>query len=295
MRAPAAPSPGNAVPLEVVVSHGVYFLANDRVFDNVVAFLNSFRENNPETELCLIPFADDTERIGALASRYRFSVFTDADVLSRCDAIGERFHGKPVGHYRKLAAWHGEFDRFVYIDCDVVVLGPVEFALGYLDKYDFLTSHSDIHSIRRFVWHDSVYDTGALTREQIRFSANTGFLASRAEAQSLDEVEARLDGALALAEHMELMRFEQPLLNYLIVTSGRPYTSLFSIARRTGDWTIPQERWAGTSIEPVTDDRVPRSPTMLVHWAGEWERSRRTGNPIPHRELWERYRYMAEL
>jgi hypothetical protein len=205
------------IPLELTVGHGVYFLANDRVFDNVVAFLNSFRAHNPTTELCLIPFADDVERTMALASRYDFTTFTDEDVLRRCDAIGARFHGKPAGHYRKLAAWHGQFDRFLYIDCDTVVLEPVDFVFDYLDEYDFLTSHSDLQSIRKFVWRDSIYDAGALTRQQIRFSANTGFVASRLDAQNLHEVEARLDGALALAEHMELMCFEQPLLGAAVL------------------------------------------------------------------------------
>jgi hypothetical protein len=274
--------------------HGVYFLANDRVFDQVVAFLNSFREQNPTIDLCLIPFADDTSRVEALAPRYGFSVWTDAEVLSRCDAVSERFHGEVVGHYRKLAAWEGKYDRFVYIDCDTVVLHPVDFAFDYLDQYDFLASHSDISTIRKFVWRDSVYGTGALTREQIRFAANTGFLASRADALDLDQVEARLDGALALADHMELMCCEQPLLNYLIVTSGRPYTSLSSIAVKTGDWGIPQERWAGLAVDPVPNSRVPKSPTLMVHWAGEWEKSRREGTPIPHRELWEHYRSMSE-
>ncbi|MDX3749103.1 hypothetical protein [Streptomyces sp. AK08-02] len=279
------------------MGHGVYFLANDRVYDNVVAFLNSFRASNPTIDLCLIPFADDIERTMELASRYDFTVFDDEDVLRRCDEIGARFHGRPAGHYRKLAAWHGEFDRFVYIDCDTVVLEPVDFVFGYLDEYDFLTSHSDIHSIRKFVWRDSIYDTDALTRQQIRFSANTGFVVSHLGAQNLHEVEARLDGAVALADHMELMCFEQPLLNYLIVTSGRPYTSLFVIAQRTGDSSIPQERWAGAGLDPEPgpgpDRDTPRPPTMMVHWAGEWERSRREGTPIPLRELWERYRYPA--
>jgi len=274
--------------------HGVYFLANDRVYDQVVAFLNSFREHNPTIALRLIPFADDTSRIEALAPRYGFTVWNDAEVLKRCDAISARFHGEVVGHYRKLAAWEGEFDRFLYIDCDTVVLHSVDFVFEHLARHDFLASHSNIPNIRKFVWRDSVYSTGVLTREQIRYSANTGFVASRTEALDLDQVEARLDGALALAEHMELICCEQPLLNYLIVTSGRPYTSLSSIAVKTGDWDIPQERWAGLSIDPVPDGRGPQSPILMVHWAGEWEKSRREGTPIPHRELWEHYRTMSE-
>jgi hypothetical protein len=286
--------PETAVFEEVTLGHGAYFLANDRVYDLAVAFLNSFREQNPTIELCLIPFADDTARIEALASRYGFSVWADADVLRRCDAIGERFHGEVLGHYRKLAAWEGGFDRFVYIDCDTVVLKPVDFVFEYLDRYPFVTSHSDIAGIRKFVWKDSIYGVPPLNRKQIRYSANTGFVASRTDALDLKQVEAGLDDALALAEHMELMCCEQPLLNYLIVTSGRAYTSLWSLALRNRDWDIPQEQWAGMSFDTVPDSPIPQSPTLLVHWAGEWEKSRRDGTPIPHRELWEHYRNMSE-
>jgi len=82
----------------------------------------------------------------------------------------------------------------------------VDFVFDYLDQYDFVASHSDIHDIRRFVWRDSIYGAGALTREQIRYSANTGFLASRTDALDLGRVEAGLADALALAEHMETRR-----------------------------------------------------------------------------------------
>lgn len=276
------------------MGRGVYFLANDRVYDQAVAYLNSFREQNPTIELCLIPFAQDTARIEALASRYGFGIWADADVLRRCDAIGERFHGRVFGHYRKLAAWEGEFDQFVYIDCDTVVLEPVDFVFRHLDRYGFVTARSDIAGLRKFVWRDSIYGASSLTREQIRYSANTGFIASRTDALHLKQVEAGLDDALALAGHMELLCCEQPLLNYLIVTAGRAYTSLWSLALRTRDWSIPQEQWAGMSLDAIPNSRIPQSPTLLVHWAGAWEKSRLEGTPIPHRELWEHYRAMSE-
>ena len=81
---------------------------------------------------------------------------------------------------------------------------------------------------RSWVWKDSVYATGALTNRQISYAANTGFLASRRDACGA-QVQTRLPGAGA-AQHMELLCCEQPLLNYLIVTSGKHYASLFTIA-----------------------------------------------------------------
>jgi hypothetical protein len=276
---------------------GVYFLANDRVFDQAVAFLTSFRLSNPELPLHLIPFAEDCERITALAPRYRFTVSQDHETLRICDEIGRPFHGEPLGQYRKLAIWSGPFDEFVYIDCDTVVLQPLDFVFELLGEYDVVTSHSNMPDIRRWVWRHSIYRTGALTAQQIGYAANTGFIASRAGLFDPTKVRAGLDGALALAEHMELGCYEQAFLNFLIVTSGYSYTSLLAIAKRTGRRDIPLEAWAGGDIGEVSEGRIvsPSEPkVLLVHWAGEWVRARLAGRPIPHRELWQYYRSLHQ-
>src|SRR5262249_42560440 len=154
----------------------------------------------------------------------------------------------------KLALWEGPFDQFVYIDSDTVVLHSIDFVLRYLDQFDFLTSHSDMPQIRSWVWRDSIYATGALSDAQISYAASTGFLASRRECLPRAQVDARLPAALALAQHMELRCCEQPLLNYLIVTSGLRYASLSTIAREIGaQFGPPLEFWAGNPSLVVRD------------------------------------------
>jgi hypothetical protein len=280
---------------EVIVRRGVYFLANDRVFEQAAAFLNSFRAANPDLPLCLIPFADDVERVAGLAGSHDFTVWRDDRLLRRCDAIGRRFHDGGLGMYRKLAAWHGDFDEFVYIDCDTVVLEDVGFVFGHLQRYDFVTAHSNIPDIRRYVWRESIESVGVLSARQIAYSANTGFVASRRGVLDVNTCEAGLDDALALAPHMALDCYEQPYLNYLMVTAGGRYTSLFAIALRTRDRQLPFERWAGDDLGAVRDGRVGtpgERPVLFVHWAGEWERARREGGDIPYLDLWRHYRYL---
>ena len=214
-----------------MTQRGVYFLADDGILDMAIAFLNSFRTYNPSIALCLIPYADNVEQLASLRQQYNFTIWSDVATLQWCDEISRSFHGCTVGQYRKLAIWEGPFDQFVYIDSDTVVLHSIDFALRYLDQFDFLTSHSDMPQIRSWVWKDSVYATGALTNKQISYAANTGFLASRRKCLSREQIQAQLPGAQALAQHMELLCCEQPLLNYLIVTSGLRYASLSTIAR----------------------------------------------------------------
>jgi hypothetical protein len=269
----------------------VYFLANDTMLEFVIAFLNSFRAYNPGNALCLIPFDDECEQLLSLQSEYRFTVWADSDVLHRCDAISLRFHGRIVGHYRKLAMWSGEAEHFLYIDTDTVVLSNVDFVFRFLPAIDFLTSHSELPELRQWVWMDSIYATGILTDEQIRFSTNTGFIASRRALLSLDEVEKRLPSALELAPHMVLSCKEQPFLNYLMITSGLYFDSLSAIARRSGRMDIPCERWGGGEIGAVEGGRITspkHPPVLLVHWAGEWQRL--AEESLPNADLWSFYR-----
>lgn len=274
----------------MLLRRGVYFLANDRVINLAIAFLNSFRSRNPTFPLCLIPFNDRVDCLLRLQAHFVFSVWRDQSMLRCCDQISTQFHNRVAGLYRKLAIWGGDYDEFLYIDCDTVVLENVEFAFPFLSDFGFVTSHSNLPHLRKLVWKDSIYSTGKLDNNQIDFAANTGFIASKKGCLTNEYVVARTQDARELLPHMALVCGEQPFLNYLIVTSGLPYTSLLSIRRAKG-FDIPLERWAGDPLGPINRGRV--SPcdgrVLLVHWAGL---SHLAGHEtMPHKKLWNFYRY----
>jgi hypothetical protein len=272
-----------------VEKQGIFFLANDTVFELVIAFLNSLRHSNPDIPLCLIPYDGRIAAVSQLAHEYMFSIFDDSAVLSACDNISKRFHNRVQGQYRKLAMWSGKFPMFTYIDVDTVVMRNLDFAFEFLTTFDFITSQSHDSALRRWVWKDSIFDVPPLTREQIEFSANTGFIVSHKAALPLRSTLARIDEALLLAPHMVLLCAEQPLLNYLIVTSGKRYTSLATISRSTQRSDIPLEIWAGQWCGAIASGNMTsflKDPhTLLVHWAGLWQNERHNASA-----LWHHYR-----
>ncbi len=297
-------------------TRGVYFLANDSVVGLTIAFLNSFRTHNPDIPLCLIPFATDIDELKKLQSVYNFSIYTDDSILDRCDQISRQIHHVEVHHYRKLAMWEGKFEQFVYIDVDTVVLSSVEFVFPYLTEYGFLTASSNFENGRTWVWRDTVEQLGKLTDAQLDFSANTGFVASRKGALSLDVAERSMAEAIELSKHMALECMEQSFLNYLIVTSQHKFTSLMTL-NRTSALKIPAEHWAGRPGAVVEEGRFQypgpgEAPALFVHWAGVWKphiwwqlqifltlqkltlvRSAVPINPfMPYRNLWKFYRHM---
>lgn len=293
-------------------ANGIYFLANDKVFEQTVAFLNSLRAHNPRIPLCLIPYDRDISMISELAAEYGFSIFEDSRCLATCDAISLHFHGKSRGHYRKIAAWNGIFDEFIYIDVDTIVLRRLDDVLSLLDRYDVITAFSNEPHSRKFVWKDSIDPTLGVTRDEIDFAANTGFIASKKGLLRLPGIENLVLQARELAPHMELLCVEQAPLNYLIVKSTSRYTSLHRLNRESGDHTWPAECWPGDDKWKI--DLNGRSSyggemreVLFVHWSGlmvprRWERRlysvlERVGIKAPtmrvkikQKRLWRHYR-----
>ena len=261
---------------------GVYFLANDRLFDEVVAFLNSLRAHNPSTPLCLIPYDGNTTRIRTLAKSYSFSILDDQQLLKHCDEISAVFHGRVRGHYRKIAAWGGIFDEFIYIDIDTIVLHPVDFVFPLLRDHDVVTAHAGEPSSRKFVWHDSIRPGPDLTQTEIDYATNTGFIASKRGLFDPFGVDKLVRRAKTLAPHMELLCVEQPLLNFLIVKSTRRFTSLRQLNEVRAGEKLPGEAWAGDRGWRVSPDGTSTyfgrpCPALFVHWSGEmvptkWEK-----------------------
>jgi len=272
---------------EIKPARGVYFLANNAVFEQSVAFLRSFRTHNPEIPLCLIPFDSNFDRISALKDAYSFSIFDDADLLASCDAISEKFHGFVLGTYRKLVAWEGIFESFIYIDTDTVVVDSIDFAFEHLKYGDYIASHGNIKEIRKFVWKDNVYDTNLLTPPQIEYSANTGFFVSRRGLFPIEYCKAKADPAMELKDSMELDCMEQPFLNYLVVTSGYRFNSLLQLHLSGVSPAAKLEWWAGIPGGRVDGGKLyhPQGAHtyFLMHWAGCFK-------SLPYKDLFDFYR-----
>lgn len=274
-------------------THGVFFLANNKVFELALAFLRSFRTHNPDLPLCLIPYDADFGEIAALKENYSFTVFSDQQMLAECDEISMAFHGRVLGAYRKLVAWEGRFSEFLYIDIDTVVTGSVDFAFQHLHHGEYIASHSNLPDIRRWVWKDTVDATSFLTPPQMAFAANTGFFASTRGLLPMKHCRAKVAGALAIKDHMELHCMEQPFLNYLVVTSGYRYTSLLALRLNGTAPDVAAEFWAGIPGARVKGGMLHDlhgKPVFLVHWAGIWQNSDSASQDFPYKDLWDYYR-----
>ncbi len=275
--------------MEARLPQGVYCLANDKVIEWTIAFCESLRAHEPALPLVVIPFDDHVDRLSRLAERYRFAILRDPS-LERLDRIGTLFYpGDPTARhmFRKLAAFWGPFDRFIFLDSNIVVLGTLGSILSAGIGYDLVRFDTDIKP---------VYKSGPFRDEMVRAHGARGFNAgafiSRRGALTLDRVEGLAVDALAVKDHF-MPAGDQPFLNYCFDMSGLRMEALSDLipAMASCVWAAqaPVRRVRGAyrvldKTRPVSTARsVP-----LLHWAGY-----RCNRHIPNRTIYLRYRLRA--
>ena len=121
------------------MSNGICTLANDRVYDQLVALLNSIEANGgKDLPVCVYPYDDQTEEIAKLiAQRPQVELYRERESMERWDNFAKAaWDSHPTarirwqqagsngyhryGTHRRYCAFDGPFDRFVYMDADTL-------------------------------------------------------------------------------------------------------------------------------------------------------------------------------
>ncbi|WP_373527575.1 Npun_R2821/Npun_R2822 family protein [Nostoc sp.] len=134
---------------------GIYTLANDTVFDQLVALLNSIEVNvSQDIPICVIPYNNQLEKVNQeINSRKNVALFENRESMQRWDNFANEvwavhpaakqgrlsrnsWHRSPL--LRKLCTFDGEFEKFVFYDADSLAMKPLTNLLDKLDSYDFV-------------------------------------------------------------------------------------------------------------------------------------------------------------
>ncbi|MFN6569654.1 Npun_R2821/Npun_R2822 family protein [Dendronalium sp. ChiSLP03b] len=140
------------------MTNGIYTLANDYVYNQLVALLNSIEVNAGNVPVCVIAYNDNVEKIrDEIATRKNVTLFDNPDIFARWEEFSYKvWQSHPsaiqawqeqgikkfyrVGENRRYCAFDAEsqFEKFIYLDADTLVLQPLEFVFQQLDKHDFV-------------------------------------------------------------------------------------------------------------------------------------------------------------
>lgn len=276
-----------------MTQRGVYIVANEKVGDNAIALLASLRLHDIDVPVYMIPFNDNYKPLfQKLHTLYQVQLFPDLAFLENftqkiSDIFPRDFLALP-NKMRKLAAWFGPLDDFLYIDTDILFFAPVSDTLAYLDQANFICCdyHFKGRKLRDVFSQDAV-DRGVFPPDVVNSVFNSGLWGSKKGTITLDQMYARLQEC---AENRDYFDFsggttDQPIMNYLVLNSIETRLNIAQVK--------PNEpgSWGGMKHFITRDHTLYDGETRLryLHWAG---------TPMcaggPYRELWEHYRYLDD-
>jgi lipopolysaccharide biosynthesis glycosyltransferase len=297
---------------------GIYTLANDAVYDQLVALLNSIDANQPNMPVCVIAYNDQLERVRAeIEMRSNVSLLHDSEVFARWEEFSTQVwkthpHALQTwaeqkgisGVYRlecnhRYAAFDPDapFDRFVYLDADTLLLGSLDAVFTALDDHDFVVydfQHKDPTHIFN-VDSAKLYDI--FERQQIETEIFcSGFFASKKGVFPPEQRQKLVERLSAgEAEVLYLAAPNQSVLNYMALRSP--------ISRCNLAFHLPVTQVTGNSVTSSHfEERDHRlfdhdKPLTYLHYIGLSSKLFKrvcAGENLdfPYRDLFLHYRYL---
>jgi hypothetical protein len=225
--------------------NGIYTLANDIVYDQLVALLNSIEINaGREIPVCVIPYDNRLEKVRAeIATRNNVTLFEDNNAIARWENFSTqawKSHYRaqklwqikglsPVyrlAMHRKLCAFDGGFEKFIYFDADTLLMGSVDNVFQKLDTHDWVANDFQYKSDIKYI-----FDASSELLEQVFgqeklksgifcagwFAGNQGVFDDAKLKDILDKLKA------GEADVMALGGPDQSLFNYMVLRSDISY------------------------------------------------------------------------
>ena len=288
--------------------NGICTLANDIVYDQLVALLNSIEFIlGANTPVCVYPFDDNTTRISAeIAKRPSVFLYDNYASIQRWDefmqeAAPERLNSKKFrlyGAHRRFCAFDDPFEKFIYMDADTLVMNSLDAVFNKLDIYDWVVYDF------QFLDSSKVYNLQSpqllKVFDQKRIDSEifcSGFYGSKQgmfEQATRDLLLAQLKSGEA--EILYSGAGEQPLLNYMVMKSNiSSYNFAYSLqAEKTGCSVSSQHFQEQDNIlydkgKQLTYIHYIGVPPDLIQrvCAGE-------NIDFPYRDIFLHYRYLRE-
>ncbi|HTL88432.1 MAG TPA: hypothetical protein VL134_03465 [Leptolyngbya sp.] len=292
---------------------GIYILANDVVFDQLVALLNSIEANiSPKMPICIIPYNEKLEKVRLeIATRPQVSLFENAASIQRWEAFATQVwtsHDRAqrawydrqlpkvyrIEMHRKLCCFDGEFDRFIYFDADTLALSSVEPIFQKLEVYDWVTNDYQYSSELKYIFDApetdllKVFDAEKLKSDI--FCA--GWFASKKNVFT-DETLRSLLTSLKAGESdlLALWGTDQSLMNYLVLRSQISYYNF------AASGTVPGSHWSSKFDQRNHVLYDKGQPLTYLHYmsipsANFTRLCQGEDVAIPYRDLFLHYRYL---
>ena len=294
---------------------GIYTLANDVVYDQLVALLNSIETNvSPEFPVCVIPYDTRITKVSEEINRRpgNITLFDDGEALNRWEQFATNiWQHHPtafdvwnlrgvsgvnrMGMHRRFCAFDGPFERYIYLDADTLVLGDIQPILEPLDEVDWV--------VYDFQFKDPthVFNVHSPQLNQVFSEADlakifcAGMYASRRGVFSNDQLDWLSVQLKTEADVLYINGPDQAIVNYMVLKLGLNIRNLSKY--------LPKEQVTGccatsSHFERQGDYLVDRGKRLTyLHYIGIGASVFRrlcAGENLdfPYRDIFLHYRYL---
>jgi len=244
--------------------YGIAIIANDRVIDWLLPFLESYRASNSSIPLYLIPYDDNLARTRVVAEAYGAEVVSlDSGEL---DALARRLYPLNPGHrrrLRKLLALALPLDEVIYLDVDVILLQDFTKVLGHIEagKTDFIVAARVSDYI-----YNSRYRNYDFLRDALLF--NDGFFVTARSVLSLQDfydVIAR-DERIFHTVRQRGGLFAQPLTNFVAHRQALKIATLPDVVPHASLESYYKAE--GITVHPDGPEDFEGNKLYFCHWPG---------------------------
>jgi hypothetical protein len=243
---------------------GIAIVANDKVIDWLLPFLESYRATNSATPLYLIPYDENIEATRRAGEVYG-AHWVDGD-MTELDQLARRLY--PLSPYRrrrlrKLQALALPLDRVIYLDVDIVLFRDFSplFAQFQPGVTEFvIASLSD-----EFVYNDQASKYPFL--KDVKLFNDGFFMTSRSvlgirDIQDIVEHEEKLFHAIRKRGGL----YAQPLVNFVVHRQGLKVRSLSECLPNASDESFYKVKTASLRDDGPVD--FHDQEIYFIHWAG---------------------------
>ncbi|KKD37696.1 Npun_R2821/Npun_R2822 family protein [Limnoraphis robusta] len=303
-------------------SQGIYTLANDVVFDQLVALLNSIEVNvGSNIPVCVIPYDDRLEKVKReINARANVTLYENYPEMQRWEEFAKEVwaaHPRATQSKKKIAKWYnksnllrkmcafdGEFEEFVFYDADSLAMKPLDQVFTKLEEYDFVFDdweHAKRKEVAAFNF-DRVYQDSGLTESEVRSKIHcSSFFGSRAGIFGVQELETLKK---RLIEHREIEWInslswwcDADLFSYMSLVTNRPifnFTRSSNGEERTGNCANADPF---VNIDNVLYNQDGLKPIHRIHYMGyssvDFGRlSQGEDVHIPYQDVFLHYRFL---
>ncbi len=288
--------------------NGICTLGNDRVYDQLVALLNSIEVIlGTETPVCIYPFDEQTKRLAAeIAKRPNVFLYENKESIERWDrfmaeaspASMNRSKYRIYGGHRRFCAFDGPFDKFVYMDADTLLMNSLDPIFQKLDEYDCIVYDFQFNQPEYVYNIKSPKLLKVFPQERLHNEIFcSGFYASKKGFFQKDKTEWLLEQLKAGEAEILFPTGDQPVVNYMFMKSG---LSVYNLAHH-----LPDSEKTGCCVtskhfeerDKILYDKGNR--LTYIHYIGVAPRVTEAvcagqNLDFPYRDLFLHYRYLHE-